>query len=80
MFMHYIALCTPCIALVNCGHLLHMRVDHAEPELDFQAEEVRWLFGSPQAPCVMEANIVVIKAGPGASHQTPFLLCLKLYL
>jgi hypothetical protein len=26
--MHHIALCTPCIALVNYGHLLHIRVDH----------------------------------------------------
>jgi hypothetical protein len=25
MFMHHIALCIPCIALFNCGHLLHIR-------------------------------------------------------
>jgi hypothetical protein len=30
LFMHLTALCTSCIALFNCGHLLHMRVDHAE--------------------------------------------------
>jgi hypothetical protein len=36
MFMHHIALCTPCIALVNGGHLLHMRVGHAEPEVEVQ--------------------------------------------
>jgi hypothetical protein len=36
MMMHHIALYTPCIALVNGGHLLHMRVDHAEPEAEVQ--------------------------------------------
>jgi hypothetical protein len=28
--MHHITLCTPYIALVNGGHLLHTRVDHVE--------------------------------------------------
>jgi hypothetical protein len=46
--MHHIALCTLCIALFNCDHLLHIRVDHAEPESEFQAEQVRWVFGGPQ--------------------------------
>jgi hypothetical protein len=32
MIMHHIALYTPCITLVNGGHLLHMWVDHAESE------------------------------------------------
>jgi hypothetical protein len=36
--MHNITLCTPCIALVNGGHLLHMRVDHAKPKLEIQVE------------------------------------------
>jgi hypothetical protein len=40
--MHHSALCTPCIALVSGGHVLHMRVDHAEPESEFQAEQVQW--------------------------------------
>jgi hypothetical protein len=31
MIMHHIAFYTPYIELVNGGHLLHMRVDHAEP-------------------------------------------------
>jgi hypothetical protein len=30
--MHHIALHTPCIALFNYGHLLHIQVDHAELE------------------------------------------------
>jgi hypothetical protein len=36
MIMHHIALCTPCIALVIGGHLLHMHVDHAEPKAEVQ--------------------------------------------
>jgi hypothetical protein len=39
--MHHIALCTPFIALVNAGHLLHMRVDHAEPKSKIQAVQVQ---------------------------------------
>jgi hypothetical protein len=63
--MHHLALCTPCIALVNYGHLLHMRVDHAKPKSKVQAEqEVQWVFGGPKAPSVMDANIFVIKASP----------------
>jgi hypothetical protein len=34
IIMHHIALCTPCIALVNDGHLSHMRVDRAELEAE----------------------------------------------
>jgi hypothetical protein len=41
LFMHHIALCTPYIALFNCGHLLHMRVDHAEQKSEIQAELVQ---------------------------------------
>jgi hypothetical protein len=57
LIMHHITLCTQCIALVNYGHLLHMRVDHVEPESEFQAEQVQWTFGGPQAPSVVDANI-----------------------
>jgi hypothetical protein len=39
--MHHIALCTQCIALFNCGHLLHMRVDHKEPKPEVQAEQAQ---------------------------------------
>jgi hypothetical protein len=41
IFMYHIALCTPCILLFNCDHLLHMRVDHAEQKLEIQAELVQ---------------------------------------
>jgi hypothetical protein len=56
MIMYHIALCTTCITLVNCGHLLYIRVDHAEPKSEFQAEQVQWAFGGSQSPCVKDAN------------------------
>jgi hypothetical protein len=62
--MHHIAFCTPCIALVNCGHILHMWVDHAKPESKFQAEQVRWVFGGPLASSCEDANIVVNQGKP----------------
>jgi hypothetical protein len=69
--MHHIALCTICIALVNGGHILHLWVDHTEPESKFQAEQVQWAFGGPQVSSCDEANIVVIKTSPSASNHYP---------
>jgi hypothetical protein len=57
IIMHHIALCTPCIALVNGGHLLHMRVDHEESGLEFEAEQVQWVFRGPQASSGEDTNI-----------------------
>jgi hypothetical protein len=74
MFMHHIALCTPCISLVNCGHLLHMCVDHVEPKSEVQAEQVQKEYDGPQAPSCKNANIFVIKANPGAFNSCPCLL------
>jgi hypothetical protein len=48
LIMHHIALCTLCIALSNCDHLLHICVDHAE--------QVRWVFGGPQASSDEDTN------------------------
>jgi hypothetical protein len=42
--MHHIVLYTLCIALFNCGHLLHIRVDHRETKMENQAEQVQWVF------------------------------------
>jgi hypothetical protein len=47
LIMHHIELCTPCIALVNYGHILHTRVDHAEPKTEIQAEQVKEEYGAP---------------------------------
>jgi hypothetical protein len=52
MFMHHIALCILCIALFNCGHLLHIQVDHTELKSEIQAEQVQKEYGGPQAPSV----------------------------
>jgi hypothetical protein len=64
MIMHYIALYTPCIALFNCGHLLHIWVDHVEPESEFQAEQVRWVFGSPQVSSGEDTNLALNQGKP----------------
>jgi hypothetical protein len=40
-----------------------------------QAEqEDQWVFGGPQASSCTDANIVVIKASPGAFNQCPYVL------
>jgi hypothetical protein len=58
MIMHHIALCTPCIALCNYDHLLHIRVDHVEPKTENQAEQVQWVFRDPQASSCEDTDIV----------------------
>jgi hypothetical protein len=68
---------TPCIALFNCDNRLHIRVDHVGSESEFQAKQVRRVFGGPQASCSEGANIVVIKTTLG--HLT-MLLVFKLNL
>jgi hypothetical protein len=37
--MHHMALYTQCIAHFTVTHLLHIRVDHAEPKTEIQAEQ-----------------------------------------
>jgi hypothetical protein len=69
--MHHIALCTPCIALFNCVHLLLIQVDHMEPKTKNQAKQVQWAFGAPQASSCEEANIVGSRQAP--VHITTFL-------
>jgi hypothetical protein len=78
--MPHIALCTPCIALVNGDHLLYMWVDHVEPESKFQAEQVQWAFGGPQASSYEDANIVVIKASLSIFNQCSLSFNLNLSL
>jgi hypothetical protein len=64
MIIHHIALYTSCITLVNGGHLLHMRVDHAEPELEFQVDQVQWAFGGPQASSGKDINLALDQGKP----------------
>jgi hypothetical protein len=55
--MHHIVLCTPYIALLNCGHLLHIRVDHGKTKTENRAEQVQWVFEDPQALSCEDADI-----------------------
>jgi hypothetical protein len=74
MIIHHNTLCTPCITLFNCVHLLHIRVDHVEPKTEDQTEQVQWVFGDPQTSSYEDANIVVIKASPDIYNKYPCLL------
>jgi hypothetical protein len=69
MIMHHIALCTSCIALFTCGHLLHIRVDHVKSESEFQAKQVRQVFRGPQVSSGRDDNIIVIRASTCASNH-----------
>jgi hypothetical protein len=62
--LHHIALCTPCITLVNGGHVLHMRVDHTEPKSEIQAVQVQWSLGGPQVLRCEDANLVLNHGKP----------------
>jgi hypothetical protein len=57
--MHHIALYTPCIALVIGGHILHMQVDHTEPETEILVEQVRWVFGGSQSSSGEDTNLAL---------------------
>jgi hypothetical protein len=56
--------------------------------MEVQAEQVQWIFGGPQASSYEDANIVVIKENPSASHQSSLaflsifiiMLCLIVHL
>jgi hypothetical protein len=55
--MQHIAFCTPCIALLDSGHLLHIRVDHVELKTKNQAEQVQWVFGDPHTSSCEDTDI-----------------------
>jgi hypothetical protein len=50
---------------------MHIRVDHADPKMKIQVEQVHGVFRGPQASICEDANIVVIKASHGASNHRP---------
>jgi hypothetical protein len=64
LFMHHNAFCTSCIVLVYDSHLLHMQVGHTKPESEFQAEQVRWVFGGPQASSCEDTNLALNQGKP----------------
>jgi hypothetical protein len=51
------------------SHICTYALDHVEPKSEIQAEQVQGMFGGPQASSYEDANIVVIKASPGASNH-----------
>jgi hypothetical protein len=57
LIMQKIALCTPCIALFKCGHLLHIWVDHVEPQTKNQEEQAQWVFRDPQVSSCEDTDI-----------------------
>jgi hypothetical protein len=57
MIMHHIVLCTPYIALFNCGHPLHIWVDHVEPKMKKQVEQVQWVLEDPQVSSCEDTKI-----------------------
>jgi hypothetical protein len=62
--MHHNALCTSCIALINCDHLLHIRVDHVEPKTEIQAVQVQWRIRGPQASSGKDTNLALDQGKP----------------
>jgi hypothetical protein len=74
LFIYHIAFCILCNALVNYGHLLHVRVDHMKSKSEFQTEQVQWVFGDPQASSCENANIIMIKTSSGVFNHASCLL------
>jgi hypothetical protein len=74
--MHCITLLFALHALhyFNCGHLLHIRVDHVEPKMDNEAEQVQWVFRIHKRQVAMMLTLLRIKARPGALTNAPCLL------
>jgi hypothetical protein len=64
MFMHHVALCTPYIALVNGGHLLHMRVDHVEPKSEISSGVSAQRVCGPQASNDEDTNLALDQDKP----------------
>jgi hypothetical protein len=64
MFMYHIALCTSCIALFNCDHLLHIWVDHGETKTKNQVEQVQWVFRDPQTSSYKDTDIASDQGKP----------------
>jgi hypothetical protein len=62
---------------MSVSHICTFALDSAEPESEFRAEQAQGVFGGPQASSHENANIVVIKASPGVSHQSPCPLYLN---
>jgi hypothetical protein len=62
--MHHIKLCTPCIALFNCDHPLHIRVDHVELKIEIPTVQVHWRIGGPHASSGEDTNLALDQGKP----------------
>jgi hypothetical protein len=80
LIMHHIALCISSIALFNCDHLLHIRVDHVEPESELQAKQVRRVFKGPQASSDENTNLALDQGKPRCIYPMPLSFILKVLL
>jgi hypothetical protein len=69
LILHHIIVCTPCIVVFNCGHLLHIRVDHVEPKTENQAEQVQWVFRGPQSSSGEDTNLALDQGKPRCINQ-----------
>jgi hypothetical protein len=64
LIMHHIALCNPCIAHIDLVSYLCIRYITFSWSRRSERE-----YGGPQASSVVDSNIIVIKASPGASNS-----------
>jgi hypothetical protein len=62
-----------CTILIS-AHVCAYAIDHVEPESEIKKEQVQGALGGPQASICEDANIIVIKASPGALTNAPCLL------
>jgi hypothetical protein len=64
----------------NYGHLLHMRVDHAEQKSEIQMERVQKEYDGPQAPSCMDTNLAIGSRQASVHLTTVLEFWLSLYL
>jgi hypothetical protein len=79
MIMHHIALCTPCIALVNCDRHFAYAIDHAELKTEIQAVQVQWRIIGPLASSGEDTNLMLDQGKPQCIQPMPLSFILKLY-
>jgi hypothetical protein len=56
------------------AHVCSYALDHAEPEMEIQAEQVHKVFGGQQASNGVDTNLDLTKASPSTFNQYPCLL------
>jgi hypothetical protein len=77
---HHIALCTPCIALVNCDRHFAYALDHTELKTEIQAVQVQWWIEGPQAPSGVDTNLMLDQGKPRCIQPMSLSFMLKLYV